>query len=144
MVQQELQTNAHRKKTRDVNKRSQRSSKTKTYTKSTGHSSSKSTKRNSTSNSTSRDTAKRSKKLDNDDDCPIHRPSHKWGQCHQNQYGDNFCPRRTTDPSTSIFTNNCLRGSGASLFTGRPTPPSQIQVYYNDVAGRSNASATTN
>lgn len=144
MVQQELQTNAHRKKTRDANKRSQNSSKPKIYTKSTFHSSSKSTKRNSTSNSISRDTAKRNKKLSNDDDCPIHGPSHKWGQCHQNQYGDNFRPRRTTGSSTSTFANNRSCGSGASHFTGRPTPPSQIQVYHNDVPGRSTASAATN
>ena len=31
------------------------------------------------------------RKLSNDDDCPLHRPSYIWVQCHQNQYGNNFC-----------------------------------------------------
>ena len=75
MVQQELvQTDAHCEKTREVNIRNQNSSKTKSYPKSTRQSSSKGAKRNGTSYSTSRDITKRSKKLDNDDDCPIHGP----------------------------------------------------------------------
>ncbi len=83
------------KKTREDNKKNQKNhaQKTKAYSQSNGQSSSKTAKRTSTSNSTAtRDTAKRSKKLNNDNDCPIRRPSHKWGQCHQNQYRDNFCP----------------------------------------------------
>ena len=67
------------------------------------------------------------KKLTNEDNCPIHGTSHKWGQCHQNQYGESFCPQMSTGPSV---TNSSQRTSSrASFHNGLP---SQVQVYSNE------------
>lgn len=60
-------------------------------------------------------------KLSNDENCPIHGGTHKWGQCHQNQYGDNFKPCRQT--STSTFMSH----QGNSMQQHR-CHPSQVQA----------------
>ena len=41
------------------------------------------------------------KRIDNDAPCPLHGDSHTWGQCHQNQYGENFRPRRDVQSSNT-------------------------------------------
>ena len=95
MVQQESQTDTHRRKARDSNKKSQgklpfKPSRGKKYS-------------NKYSNNNNQQKCKehKKKKLTNDNDCSIHGASHKWGQCHQNQYGENFRPRRSTGSSTT-------------------------------------------
>ena len=71
---------------------------------------------------------KKQKRLSNEDDCPIHGAVHKWGQCHQNQYGDNFRPRRTAPSNSSHHTSNSSYWSQGTR-PYEPTPPSQ--VYFN-------------
>ena len=46
------------------------------------------------------------KKLTNDDDCPIHGWHHKWAQCHQNQYGDNFALGKLEDLKLPMLLNS--------------------------------------
>ena len=71
--------------------------------------------------------SKSTKKLTNDDDCPIHGPSHKWGQCHQNQYGDKFRPRKSGATSHAGASQD--RNSRSSFHNG---PPNQVQVFSNE------------
>ena len=81
---------AHHRKIRDSNKKTQNM---KPFNKNyKGH---KNNRRYNSSNHENGETKdhKNSKKLTNDGDCPIHGASHKWGQCHQNQYGNNFGPK---------------------------------------------------
>ena len=96
MVQQEQQTDAHCKKFRNQNKSTQAKG-----TGSLAGQLSYKTKKRSGQNQRQRENKK--KRLNNDDDCPIHGNSHKWGQCHQNQYGDNFRPCRQNMSLTSYL-----------------------------------------
>ncbi len=116
MVQQEQQTDAHRKRVCEQNKSNQ--SKGTGSSSHNGRFSSKSNKHSAPNQGAKNNKRKR---LNNDDDCPIHGSSHKWGQCHQNQYGDNFRPRRQNISTTSSRTRS-------SNYSGRG-PPSQVQVY---------------
>ena len=120
MVQQELQTNAHRKKSRENNKEKQKS---KPHTFNPRNRNQKRSPNQSKDNQ-SKDNKKR--KVTNDDDCPIHGSSHKWGQCHQNQYGENFKPKRSSSVSGSQSSNRSQR---SSYFNG---PPPQVQIYSNE------------
>ena len=78
MVQQENQTDAHRRKARDGNKKNQNKQPFKLN---------RGKKPLSKFNNNHKDQSKdiKKEKLANEDDCPIHGSSHKWGQCHQNQ-----------------------------------------------------------
>ena len=120
MVQQEAQTDAHRKKTRDLNKKNQ--------TKPSFHRNSRQSKFTKKSSNPKQDKDdKKQRKLSNDDDCPIHGNSHKWGQCHQNQYGENFRPRRTPSSNNTHSSNFSSRdiSQRSNYYQG---PPSQVQV----------------
>ena len=72
---------------------------------------------------------KKKPKLSNDDDCPIHGPSRKWGQCHQNQYGDNFKPRKVG--GYSINSSNYSQGR-SRCEAYHTIPPNQVQGYINE------------
>ena len=74
---------------------------------------------------------KKRKRLTNDNDCPIHETAHKWGQCHQNQYGDNFRPHRQSpnESNSSHLTSSTFRSFARSNYSTRNRPPSQ--VYFN-------------
>lgn len=134
MVQQEQQTDAHRKKTRDVNRKSQnQGNNNNNNDKQNSRKSFKHNKRNSSSKASSNRDSKK-QKLDNNDDCPIHGSTHKWGQCHQNQYGDNFRPQRSQTGTGSTNPGSSSR-SNFSHYTSRH-PPTDIQVYTNDRSSR--------
>ena len=78
MVQPEAQTDAHRKKVRETNKKNLK----------TPFNKNKNGNHKKCGNSTYKNNDKDSKKdhkLSNNDDCHIHGGTHKWGQCHQNQ-----------------------------------------------------------
>ena len=90
MVQQENQTDAHRHKARDGNKKIQNKQPFKF-----NRGKKPSSKFNNNHKGQSKDIKK--KKLANEDDCPIHGASHKWGHCHQNQYRENCCHVETQD-----------------------------------------------
>ena len=62
--------------------------------------------------------SKKQQKLTNDDD---------WGQCHQNQYGNNFCPRHTNTQSQGIFSQ--IRSQQSSFHQG---PHDQVQIYSSE------------
>ena len=87
MMKQESQTDTHCKKVIDSNKKNQNK---KPFNK--NHKGYKHKRRYNSLNHKNGETKdhKNSKKLTNDDNYPIHGASHKWGQCHQNQYDDNF------------------------------------------------------
>ena len=88
MVQHESQTDAHRWKSRDSNGNKKPSKiPFNRFKKNSSNGA-----RKHTSNNRKQDKEQKNKKLTNDDDCPIHGNSHKWGQCHQNQYGEKFRP----------------------------------------------------
>ncbi len=129
MVQQELQTDAHCKKNREGNKRSNNNQKVKSSSTTYSFSNnSKSTKKKNNSNQQGSND-KKQKRLANDDDCPIHGGSHKWGQCHQNQYGgENFRPRQQSAASSTASTFLNQRQGNNTL----SRHPPQIQVYHND------------
>ncbi|MGH7954665.1 MAG: hypothetical protein ACREOZ_01765, partial [Gloeomargaritales cyanobacterium] len=38
---------------------------------------------------------------DNNNDCPIHGSTHKWGQCFDNRYGENYKPAASTSSSST-------------------------------------------
>ena len=88
IVQQEFQTDAYRHKSRDSsgNKKS-----TDKVPFKFNKNSSKG-KKNFSNNNSKGNKESKPKKITNEDDCPIHGASHEWEQCHQNQYGENFCP----------------------------------------------------
>ena len=88
MVHQEAQTHAHHWKSRDTNGSKKPN---KIPFNRFNKNSSKGARRH-TLNNTKQGKKQKNKKLTNDDDCPIHGNSHKWGQCHQNQYGEKFRP----------------------------------------------------
>ena len=94
MVQQENQTDAHRCKARGGNKKTQNKQPFKF-----NRGKKPLSKFNNNHNGQAKDIKK--KKLANEDDCPIHDSSHKLRQCHQNQYGENFRPRRTSVSSNT-------------------------------------------
>ena len=80
------------------------------------------------------------KRLSNEDDCPIHGAVHKWGQCHQNQYGDNFRPRHTAPSNSSHhISNSSYWSQGTRLYES--TPPSQ--VYFNQGNSESGSHLST-
>ena len=95
IVHQE-QTDTHRRKNKENNKRNGQ-----------GRNFNKRSRQNNNSSLTNKfsptqgQSKKRKKRLDNDNDCPIHGSVHKWGQCHQNQYGENFKSRRQSNHSSS-------------------------------------------
>lgn len=133
MVQQEIQTDAHRKQNRESNKKttSQRSSTGNFNSNSRQNRNKRSSGRSNQRQGQGQKDSKR-KRLSNDDDCPIHGSSHKWGQCHQNQYGENFKPRRQS--STNNNGAFLLQGSQGTSTTASPRRhPSQVQVYHNDL-----------
>ena len=127
-VQQEQQTDAHRKKTRENNKKSNQGH----ATAANNRKGQKTSKRTAASGS---NREKKKKKLSNDDDCPIHGSSHKWGQCHQNQYGDNFRPRRDSASASASGQGANRFRRNTSHYTNQ-TPPANIQVYHNDTSSR--------
>ncbi len=98
MLHQEQQTDLHRlKKSKDKSKKQGTSSQ---------QDGSTNPKRNQkgkrkVNSSQGRNTRKR---VDNEAECPLHGGTHTWGQCYQNQYGENFRPRR--DGATTPNTNN--------------------------------------
>ena len=108
MVQQEIQTDAHQKKSRDHNKSKQQGK-----SPNAGANSKHRFPRGYSSQKESINKKEKRRKLDNEDDYPIHGSSHKWGQCHQNQYGNNFKPYCTT---TSISSNQSHSRSHRSSF----------------------------
>ena len=123
MDQQESQTNTHKKKVSDSNKKQ-----TKTlFNKNKQGKHNRCYNSNFTRKAGESKDSKKNWKLSNEDDCPIHGRSHKWGQCHQNQYRENFCPRRS-NPYPQ-FNNN----SNWSQHTGfHQGPPNQVQVFSNE------------
>ena len=60
----------------------------------------------------------------NDNDCPIHRAVNKWGQYHQNQYGDNFRPCHFSGTNLTHFSSNSHQSSRHRRYEA--TPPSQV------------------
>ena len=68
------------------------------------------------------------RKLDNEDDCPIHGASNKWGQCHQNQHGNNFKPKRASATGSSRSQAQSI-SHRSSFFNGLP---SHVQVAGKD------------
>ncbi len=102
MVQQELQTDVHRKKNHESNKKGNGNGQKQKSAYPLLTNSAHSGKSKRTAGQQGSKDNKR-KKLGNDDDCPIHCGSHKWGQCHQNQYGNSFRPLRQTTSTTGTF-----------------------------------------
>ena len=126
MVQQEQQIDAHRKKTRESNHKSQGQG-----TSNNSRKGFKSNKHNG-SGTTGSSREKKKKEISNDgDDCPIHGSSHKWGQCYQNQYGDNFRPRRNANLPSNQSQGTSRYCTNTSHYAS-PNPPTDIQVYNND------------
>ena len=67
------------------------------------------------------------RKISNNIDCPIHGNSHKWGQCHQNQYRENFRPRHNNNISSTHSSFSQNRSQRSSFYQQGTT--SQVQVY---------------
>ena len=128
MVHQEQLTDAHYKKNSRDNSRKQvgqgQNSNWWHHTNNTSNPSRNSQTLNS-------DNKKKRKWLLKDDNCPIHVTIHKCGQCHQNQYGENFSPcRQAHDPNTSHFTNANQRSFHRTNSNASHTHP-PTQVYFN-------------
>ena len=112
----------------------------------------KNTFRKTTSSNGNRSSAKTSKskkrkRLSNDNDCPIHGTAHKWGQCHQNQYGDNFRPRHQAfnDANSSHLSSTQSRtpSRNSTNLVGRNRhPTNQVNFYRNQQYQRSTANST--
>ena len=87
--------------------------------------------RNSQSSNSSNSNKKKRKKFSNDDNCPLHGTAHKWGQCHQNQYGDNFRPRcsPSNDANSSHLSSTSTRSTARSQFSNRNCPPAQVYFH---------------
>ena len=97
MVQQESQTDAHCRKSRDANGNKKQSKVPfNKFTKNSGKGS-----RRHPSNNMKQGKESTKKELTNDDDCPIHGCCHEWGQCYQNQYGENLGPWRQNTSNNS-------------------------------------------
>ena len=135
MVQQEIQTDAHRKKTRELNKAKQQSGK------SSNHGTNPKSRffKRQASQKDNNGNKDKKRKLDNEDDCPIHGSSHKWGQCHQNQYGNNFKPRRTSTNGSSS-NHSQARSQRSSFFNGLPN---QVRINNNTSQNPSSESSDT-
>ena len=126
MVHQEQQTNTHQCKNKENNRRNGQ-----------GRNSTKRFRQNYNTNSLSRSSPaqghskKKKKRLVNNDDCSIHGPVHKWGQCHQNQYGEilKTCREPYNSYSNSHFTNTASRSS--SYNRNIAIAPPSTQVYYH-------------
>ena len=123
MVQQESQTDAHRRKSRDSNGNKKPS---KIPFNRFNRNSNKGNKKHTSSN-VKQGKDQKNKKLTNDDDCPIHGSSHKWGQFHQNQYGENFRPWWPN--STNNNSSSSQRSHRSAIHNGLST---QVQVYSNE------------
>ena len=121
MVQQEMQTNAHRQKSREHNKEKQKGKSNHTSSSRSRH-----FKRSSNQSKDSNSSKEKKRKLNNEDDCPIHGASHKWGQCHQNQYGNNFKPKQSSSSGSTQASQG--RSHRQSYFNG---PPHHVQIYSN-------------
>ena len=63
----------------------------------------------------------------------MNRTAHKWGQCHQNQYGDNFRSRRQSPNESylSHLSSTTSRSSSRSNYSTRHRPPSQVHMAIN-------------
>ena len=135
MIQQEYQTNAHWKKTHDANTRKQMG----------GHKHQKESSQSSSKPNTSTRGNKNGKRkwFSNNNDYPIHGPAHKWGKCHQNQYSDNFNPKRTTN--FSHFTNSSQPNQSGQRNRSANSllrPPQQVYYHNTDnISHRSNDSS---
>ena len=123
MVQQESQTDAHCRKSRDSNGNKKPS---KISFNRFNRNSSKGNKKHTSSNA-KQGKDKKNKRLTNDDNYPIHGNSHKWGQCHQNQCGENFHPRWPNSINNNSSSSQRLQRS--AFHNGLPT---QVQVYSNE------------
>ena len=128
MVHQEQLTDAHYKKNSRDNSRKQvgqgQNSNWWHHTNNTSNPSRNSQTLNS-------DNKKKRKWLLKDDNCPIHVTIYKCGQCHQNQYGENFSPcHQAHDPNTSHFTNANQRSFHRTNSNASHTHP-PTQVYFN-------------
>ena len=134
MVQQEIQTDAYRKKSRDQNKSKQQTK----NPNANASSNNRFSKRQSSKKEGSNNNEKK-RKLDNEDDCPIHGASHKWGMCHQNWFGNNFKLKRTS-ASGSSSNQSQSRSHRSSFFNGLPR---QVQVAGNDNPNPSSESSKT-
>ena len=68
----------------------------------------------------------------------------KWGQCHQNQYCDNFRPRRQSsgNPNGSHFTSSSSSRNSPRTNTNNSIVPPSLQVYFNQYQPWSNQSET--
>ena len=95
---------------------------------------------NSTATSQSNSNKKKRKRLSDNDDCPIHRPTHKRGQGHQNQYGGNFRPR-CTNAATLRSTSSSVQRPNQSVNVLLPPPPTQ--VYFQQRNQDSNSHLST-
>ena len=135
MVYQEQQTDALRRKKSKDGKKNQN----KNFSR-------KATSSNGSNRSPAKSNSKKRKRLSNDDDCPIHGTAHKWGQCHQNQYGDNFRPRRqafnTNASHLSSTQSRASSRSGSSSFGRNRPPTNQVNFYRNQQYQRSTADST--
>ena len=106
MIHQEQQTGLHRlKKTKEKTKGKQGGS-------TDNKNSRKQRGKRSAKNSSNQGSATR-KRLDNDADCPLHNGSHTWGQCHQNQYGESFRPKRDNTIIANANSRRSARSSGS-------------------------------
>ena len=130
MVYQEQQTDALRRKKGKETKRPIKGCNANFRHSNTNHSTYQSNRNPQASNSSNGNKKKR-KRLSNDDDCPIHGTTHKWGQCHQNQYGVNFLPRCTpsTDANSSHLSSTSNRSTARSQFSNRNRPPGQVYFH---------------
>ena len=120
MVQQESQTDVHRRKSRDGNKKTQNKQPFKA-----NRGKKPSSKFINNSKGQAKDSKK--KKLPMRTTAPIYGSNHKWGQCHQNRYGENFCHRRSSGASTTSQSQQSTNQS--SFHNGLPA---QVQVYSNE------------
>ena len=125
MVQQESQTDAYRKKMRDSSKKT---SKTPFHKVKGKYNKRYSNRNGNTHKEGDQKNSKKTQKLSNKDDCPLHGGRHKWGQCHQNQYGENFRPRRASSNSQA-HPSNSSRSQRTAFHQG---PPNQVQIYSNE------------
>ena len=139
MVYQEQQIDAQRrKKGKETKKQGQGHSNSQ---QSNTYQTSNQSGRSSQSSNASNSKKKKRKRLTNDDNCPIHGTAHKWGQCHQNQYGDNFLPCRQSpnESNASHLASSSSRSSSRLNYTTRPRPPSQVYFHQGNPYQRPNS-----
>ena len=130
MVYQEQQTDALRRKKGKETKRQGQGCNANFRRSNTNQSTNQSNQNSQASNSSNGNKKKR-KRLSNDDDCPIHGTAHKWGQCHQNQYGDNLRPHHipSNDANSSHLSSTSNRSTARSQFSNRNRPPGQVYFH---------------